>query len=206
MAADAVQTFPLPADLPLGRYLRINLHGKRQKQLQDMQARRGGSRRRCSVAAQAWPLLRMLLANGKVSWCQTQHLLVCLTLPTPAGAPPQTLQFYHAIQSVEAFGRQLSAGEAASLRGWLTRQPAPLPLPGVLPTHAAAGALGQVLQQQQAAEEGGAGGGGQAGGAAPPPPDEAAARWWERPLSGLARVHSQAPSDASSISFKDSMY
>lgn len=36
--ADAVQTFPLPADLPLGRYLRVNLHGKRQRQLEDMQA------------------------------------------------------------------------------------------------------------------------------------------------------------------------
>ncbi|PSC68186.1 Long-chain-alcohol oxidase FAO1 isoform A [Micractinium conductrix] len=109
-ATDAVQTFPLPADLPLGRYLRINLHGKRQKQLQDM-------------------------------------------------------QFYHAIQSVEAFGRQLSAGEAASLRGWLTRQPAPLPLPGVLPTHAAAGALGQVLLAREAclAPEGANGATGPAG-------------------------------------------
>jgi hypothetical protein len=36
-AADAVQTFPLPADLPLGRYLRVNLHSKRQQQLEDMQ-------------------------------------------------------------------------------------------------------------------------------------------------------------------------
>ena len=35
--ADAVQAFPMPADLPAGRYLRVNLHGKRQQQLEDMQ-------------------------------------------------------------------------------------------------------------------------------------------------------------------------
>lgn len=35
--AGEVQCFPLPADLPVGRYLRVNLHGKRQRQLEDMQ-------------------------------------------------------------------------------------------------------------------------------------------------------------------------
>lgn len=36
--AGAPQVFPMPADLPVGRYLRVNLHGKRQRQLEDMQA------------------------------------------------------------------------------------------------------------------------------------------------------------------------
>ncbi|KAL4422325.1 hypothetical protein ABPG75_008522 [Micractinium tetrahymenae] len=91
-ATDAVQTFPLPADLPLGRYLRINLHGKRQRQLEDM-------------------------------------------------------QFYHAIQRVEAFGRPLGGSEAARLRGWLAAQPRALPAPGVVPQYAAV-QLAEIQQQQ----------------------------------------------------------
>lgn len=36
MPALQPQTFLLPASLPLGRYLRVDLHGRRQQQLEDM--------------------------------------------------------------------------------------------------------------------------------------------------------------------------
>jgi hypothetical protein len=35
-ATDAMQTFALPADVPVGGYLRVNLHGKRQRQMEDL--------------------------------------------------------------------------------------------------------------------------------------------------------------------------
>ncbi|PRW45682.1 F-box protein [Chlorella sorokiniana] len=94
-ATDAVQCFPLPADLPLGRYLRINLHGKRQRQLEDM-------------------------------------------------------QWYHAIQRVEAFGQVLPASAVVRLRASIAQRPLPAPAPGAVPSYIAA----EVLRQPSAAERG----------------------------------------------------
>ena len=37
LATDELQTFVLPASAPVGRYLRVCLHGKRQRQLEDLQ-------------------------------------------------------------------------------------------------------------------------------------------------------------------------
>lgn len=60
-----------------------------------------------------------------------------------------SLQYYHAMGRVEAFGRPLSAGEAARLRGWLAAQPRPPPAPGVVPQHAAVQVVQEYQQQQQ---------------------------------------------------------
>ncbi|KAI3424754.1 hypothetical protein D9Q98_008143 [Chlorella vulgaris] len=97
-ATDAVQSFPLPADLPVGRYLRVNLHGKRQQQLEDM-------------------------------------------------------QWYHAIQRVEALGHQLTAAEASQLRHWASCQLRPPPHPGAVPSYLVPGILQQGGSQQE--DEGG---------------------------------------------------
>ncbi|KAL4425055.1 hypothetical protein ABPG77_001833 [Micractinium sp. CCAP 211/92] len=136
-ATDAVQTFPLPADLPLGRYLRVNLHGKRQRQLEDM-------------------------------------------------------QFYHAIGRVEAFGRPLSAGEAAHLRGWLAAQPRTPPAPGVVPQHSAVQAGTPADHAEQAAAR-----------ADQNAPQEAEAARWQPGQQWLDEPDTMSPSgsSASSLSF-----
>jgi len=36
LSTDELQTFVLPANAPVGRFLRICLHGKRQRQLEDL--------------------------------------------------------------------------------------------------------------------------------------------------------------------------
>ena len=36
LSTDELQTFVLPANAPVGRFLRVCLHGKRQRQLEDL--------------------------------------------------------------------------------------------------------------------------------------------------------------------------
>ena len=148
-AADAPQVFPLPADLPAGRYLRLNLHGKRQQQLEDMQARAPGSWGGPGAAqAEAAP--------GRCP-CRPPAQRPCrhtVCLPTRLLACPQ---WYHAIQRVEAFGRQLPPPAVASLRSWAAREALPAAAPGAVPAYLVAGMLeaeaerrasGQQQQQQ----------------------------------------------------------
>ena len=149
-AADAPQVFPLPADLPAGRYLRLNLHGKRQQQLEDMQARAPGSRGGPGAA-------RAEAAPGRCP-CRPPAQRRCLhnvCLPTRLHECPQ---WYHAIQRVEAFGRQLPPPAVASLRSWAAREALPAAAPGAVPAYLVAGMLeaeaerrasGQEQQQQQ---------------------------------------------------------
>ncbi|GAB4821350.1 hypothetical protein N2152v2_008396 [Parachlorella kessleri] len=97
LASSQVQGFLLPASLPAGRFLRVNLHGRQQQQLEDM-------------------------------------------------------QWYVAVERVEAFGRQVPPSELASLRSWAQGSTPCLPSPGSLPAHLASCALqahAQVAVEKQ---------------------------------------------------------
>ncbi len=164
--AEAVQCFPLPADLPLGRYLRINLHGKRQRQLEDMQVGCGLS------PATSTPSY----------WSNGMHAFDCAMLQILTGgvgpvkipnSPPNSfascqlapVQWYHAIQRVEAFGHVLPPSAVVRLRASIARQPPPAAAAGAVPGYIAAealwlpGAAGQADgdategAEQQAAEQ-----------------------------------------------------
>ena len=163
-AADAVQTFPLPADLPLGRYLRVNLHSKRQQQLEDMQVRWRGE----VAGAACWVLPAVWCSpSGQLPpfhaarWEWRRRTLPDFKRCVP-GAATGMLQWYHAIQRVEAFGSQLAAGDVACLRDWTARLQRPLPAPGAVPSYVATALLGEQQavegdgeQEEQQLREGG---------------------------------------------------
>jgi hypothetical protein len=90
----------------------------------------------------------------KVGWRRQTLCLasleLSLVLPLALPLVPTCMQWYHAIQRVEAFGSQLGAGDVARLRDWAARQQNPLPSPGTVPSYVAAA----LLEQQQQAGEG----------------------------------------------------
>lgn len=63
------------------------------------------------------------------------------------------VQWYHAIQRVEALGHQLTAAEASQLRHWASCQLRPPPHPGAVPSYLVPGILQQGGSQQE--DEGG---------------------------------------------------
>lgn len=75
--------------------------------------------------------------------CRVARLLAA-HLPSPA-----SLQWYHAIQRVEAFGHVLPASAVVRLRNSIALQTLPAPAPGAVPGYIAA----EVLRQPGTAAE-----------------------------------------------------